>query len=206
MPQSDAGWRIEPPVSLPSAASARLPAPAGAEPPDEPPGTRLVSRGLRVGPNAEFSVELPIANSSIFVRPRKTAPSSLSFSMTVASYEARELSSIFDAELATRPSIRMLSLMASGIPVRDIDVSFDILLSAAFASSRAVFSHTSKYACISGSFFSMAVRYASVNSRAEYSLASNARRASVIVNVERFIVNEYEARNTKYEIRKNAEN
>ena len=38
-------------------------------PPDEPPGTRDGSWGLRVGPNAEFSVEDPIANSSRFVFP-----------------------------------------------------------------------------------------------------------------------------------------
>ena len=40
IPQNDAGQRIEPPVSLPSAISARLPATAAALPPEEPPGTR----------------------------------------------------------------------------------------------------------------------------------------------------------------------
>ncbi len=38
-------------------------------PPLDPPGTRLVSSGLRVGPNAEFSVLDPIANSSRLVLP-----------------------------------------------------------------------------------------------------------------------------------------
>ena len=42
---------------------------AAALPPDEPPGTRVVSQGLRVGPKAEFSVEEPIANSSRLVLP-----------------------------------------------------------------------------------------------------------------------------------------
>ena len=40
MPQNAAGWRIEPPVSVPSAHGARPPATAAAEPPDEPPGTQ----------------------------------------------------------------------------------------------------------------------------------------------------------------------
>ena len=48
--------------------AARSPrATAAADPPLEPPGTRDGSRGLRVGPNAEFSVDEPIANSSRLV-------------------------------------------------------------------------------------------------------------------------------------------
>ena len=42
-PHSDAGWRIEPPVSEPSASGANPAATAAALPPDEPPGTRSVS-------------------------------------------------------------------------------------------------------------------------------------------------------------------
>ena len=64
MPQSAAGWRIEPPVSVPSAHGASLAATAAALPPEEPPGTRPRSHGLRTGPKPEFSVEEPIANSS----------------------------------------------------------------------------------------------------------------------------------------------
>ncbi len=37
-----------PPVSVPSAAAASRPATAAALPPDEPPGTRSRSQGLRV--------------------------------------------------------------------------------------------------------------------------------------------------------------
>src|SRR3982751_4721455 len=68
-PQSAAGCLIEPPVSEPSAHGASPPATAAAEPPPEPPGTRSRSHGFRVGPYAEFSVEEPIANSSVFVLP-----------------------------------------------------------------------------------------------------------------------------------------
>ena len=41
--------------------------------PEEPPGTRVRSHGLRTGPKPEFSFEEPIANSSMFVLP-STAP------------------------------------------------------------------------------------------------------------------------------------
>ena len=85
MPHSAAGWRIEPPVSEPSAANASSAATTAAEPPLEPPGMREVSHGLRVWPKAEFSVELPIANSSRLHRPKGIAPAARSLRMTVAS-------------------------------------------------------------------------------------------------------------------------
>ena len=50
MPHNAAGWRTEPPVSVPSAHQPSPAATAAAEPPEEPPGTRSVSQGLRVGP------------------------------------------------------------------------------------------------------------------------------------------------------------
>ena len=72
-------------MSEPSAAMHSSAATAAAEPPEEPPGMRDVSHGLRVIWKAEFSVELPIANSSMFNRPNTTAPAAFSFSITVAS-------------------------------------------------------------------------------------------------------------------------
>jgi hypothetical protein len=55
MPQKAAGWRIEPPVSVPVAASAIRAATAAAEPPELPPGTSAALsvgfvQGLRTGP------------------------------------------------------------------------------------------------------------------------------------------------------------
>src|SRR3989338_7368904 len=87
-PQNPAGCRMEPPVSEPRAPRASPAATAATEPPELPPGTRDVSCGFRVGPYAEFSVEAPIANSSILVRPNKTTPCCFNFCITVASYEA----------------------------------------------------------------------------------------------------------------------
>src|SRR3989338_6015178 len=84
-PQNDAGSRIEPNVSDPSDPSAIFAATAAADPPDDPPGTRVASWGFLVTLNAEFSVEEPIANSSIFVFPRNMAWCDLNFSITPAS-------------------------------------------------------------------------------------------------------------------------
>ena len=85
MPVSAAGCLIEPPVSEPSAHGASPAATAAAEPPPEPPGTRSGSHGLRVGPKAEFSVDEPMANSSVFVLPSSDRPASLQREATVES-------------------------------------------------------------------------------------------------------------------------
>jgi hypothetical protein len=63
MPQAAAGMRIDPPVHVPSVASAIPAATLAADPPLEPPGERDGSRGLRAGPNAESSFVVPNANS-----------------------------------------------------------------------------------------------------------------------------------------------
>ncbi len=89
-PQNAAGWRIEPPVSVPIAPSASRAATAAADPPEEPPGTRgeLSPRrvhGLVTGPNADVMFDDPIANSSRFALPRNTAPSRSRFAVTVLS-------------------------------------------------------------------------------------------------------------------------
>lgn len=85
VPVTAAGWRMEPPVSVPMASGASKEASAAEEPPPEPPGTRLRSQGLPVGPYALFSVEDPMANSSMLVLPRMTTSASFSRLVTVAS-------------------------------------------------------------------------------------------------------------------------
>src|SRR6187399_3343974 len=89
-PQNAAGWRIEPPVSLPSEPSAMPAATATALPLDDPPGVRVGSCGLRAGPNAEFSPDEPMANSSMFVLPTSSAPACRSRDTAVASYGERQ--------------------------------------------------------------------------------------------------------------------
>ena len=72
-------------MSEPSAYGPTPAATAAADPPDEPPGTRERSHGLQVGSKAEFSVDEPMANSSMLVFPSITAPASKSRRTTVAS-------------------------------------------------------------------------------------------------------------------------
>ena len=85
VPVNAAGCRTEPPVSVPTASGAWKAAAEAAAPPDDPPGTVVVSHGLRVGPNAECSVVDPIANSSMFVLPRTGRPAALILLLIVAS-------------------------------------------------------------------------------------------------------------------------
>src|ERR1700710_1488086 len=113
MPANAAGWRIEPPVSVPVAPRQSPAATADAEPPDEPPGTSLVlsnsgnlmrptfasppsggraltarvrrRHGLTTGPKHEVSFDEPIANSSLLSLPSNTAPSRHSCEVTVDS-------------------------------------------------------------------------------------------------------------------------
>ena len=67
-------------------ASGAIPAAtAAAEPPLEPPGTLSKSQGLRVGKKAEFSVDEPMANSSMLVLPKMGRPALFNFVTTVAS-------------------------------------------------------------------------------------------------------------------------
>src|SRR2546427_8203518 len=115
-PQKAAGWRMEPPVSLPNAPAARPPATAAADPPDDPPGTRLRSHGLRVGPKAECSVDEPIANSSRLVLPTTTAPASMSRCTAVAVYGERYSASIRLPAVVLPHARHMLSLSAIGTP------------------------------------------------------------------------------------------
>ncbi len=84
IPQCEAGFRIEPPVSEPSVKSARLAAIAAAGPEDVPPGISSGLVGFFVGPNAEVSPEEPSANSSIFRMPSRIASSARSLFITVA--------------------------------------------------------------------------------------------------------------------------
>ena len=83
--QKEAGWRTDPPVSVPSEAKDIFPATDAADPPLDPPGTYSIFQGFFVGPKNEVSLEAPIANSSRFVFPVMRAPACLSRVITVAS-------------------------------------------------------------------------------------------------------------------------
>src|SRR6266487_5020599 len=115
-PQSDAGCRTEPPVSEPSAAGTPPAPTSAAEPPDEPPGTRVLSNGWSERPYAECSVDEPMPNSSQFVFPAISAPAAFSFVTAVASYGERYASRIFEPQLVVNSRVQMLSFTATGMP------------------------------------------------------------------------------------------
>src|SRR5689334_9108349 len=105
-----------PPVSDPRASVAVPAATAAVDPPLVPPGTRVSSHGLRVGPYAEFSVLLPIANSSQLVLPMTIAPAFRSRVTTVASYGGRKPFRMREPHVVGVWRVQMLSLSATGIP------------------------------------------------------------------------------------------
>ena len=63
-----------------------------------------MSHGLRVGPYAEFSVDEPIANSSMFVLPRMTMSASSSLWVTVALYGGIQPCRIFEPQVVGAPA------------------------------------------------------------------------------------------------------
>src|SRR5262245_53125969 len=97
---------------------ARWEATAADDPPEEPPGTRSKSHGLRLGPNAEFSVDEPIANSSMLVLPRITTPAARSRRTTVESYGGRQPWRILDPQLVGTFRLVTPSFSARGPPTR----------------------------------------------------------------------------------------
>ncbi len=86
IPESAAGWRIEPPVSVPVLPGTSRAATAAAEPPELPPGTHSTFHGFLTGPKCDVSLDEPIANSSMLVLPTSTVPARFSRSTTCASY------------------------------------------------------------------------------------------------------------------------
>ena len=75
-PLQEAGTRIDPPPSAACAIGAIPAATAAPAPPDDPPGVRSGSHGLRVIPSASLSVKLMAPNSEVVVLPSSTKPAS----------------------------------------------------------------------------------------------------------------------------------
>src|ERR1700683_3414199 len=98
------------------ASGASSDATAAADPPDEPPGILSRSHGLWLGPNAEFSVEDPIANSSMLVLPRMIAPACFSRRVIVASYGGCHPARMLEPQVVGMPTVVNTSLTATGTP------------------------------------------------------------------------------------------
>src|ERR1700689_1476605 len=116
MPKNPAGGGTDPPVPLPTAGGHFPAATAAADPPLDPPGVRSVSHGLRVVWKAEFSVDEPIANSSMFVLPMRTASASFSRRTMAASYGGTNFSRMQLPHVVGWPRMQTTSLRATGSP------------------------------------------------------------------------------------------
>src|SRR5919198_3090780 len=84
-PQSDAGPRIEPPVSEPSASGTRPAATAAPDPDEEPPVKCTGFHGFRAGGHGRSNDGPAWAISCVASLPSSTAPASYSFAVAVAS-------------------------------------------------------------------------------------------------------------------------
>ena len=95
--------RSEPPPSLPCATGSMPPATAAAAPPEEPPGVRSGSHGLRVGPVWRGSVVGRIPNSGMFVMPTITNPASCSRRTRYALWPGAVVAEELRAEVHRQP-------------------------------------------------------------------------------------------------------
>src|SRR5262249_30641215 len=85
IPANDAGMRIEPPPSVPTASGPRPAATAADAPPLEPPGVRSRFHGFRVIPKSRLWVARTQPMVGVFVFPSMIAPAALSRSTIGAS-------------------------------------------------------------------------------------------------------------------------
>ena len=111
IPQKAAGRRIEPAVSVPSAANTAPVATATAEPPLEPPALCAGSCGF-----AAAGVVTPKASSWVVVLPTITAPAARSRATTGASRRAGASPGSVEPARVGRPSTSMMSLTPTGMP------------------------------------------------------------------------------------------
>ena len=114
-PQSAAGTRIEPLVSVPIAASAMPLATAAAGPELEPPLRRSGSCGLRQSPLCGLRPSMPQANSLVLPLPITTAPAARSRSTTGASASGWRTQPAPPAVVGI-PATSTMSLTQIGIP------------------------------------------------------------------------------------------
>ena len=80
------------------------------------PGTRSGASGFFAGPNALFSVDEPIANSSMLDLATRIAPAARSLVTAVAAYGLTYPSRIFEPHDVGMTVVAMLSLMTTGTP------------------------------------------------------------------------------------------
>src|SRR5438094_754341 len=122
-PQYDDGIRIEPPPSPPVPMGTRPPATAAAVPPDDPPGVRSRSHGLRVVPLSLVDVWPTNPNSLAVVSPTSTAPAPRNRDTCVWSMSDVRSLNTSDASVNGHPFTRSSSFTPMGTPPNGNDTS-----------------------------------------------------------------------------------
>src|SRR5246127_5687132 len=117
MPHSDAWIGFDPPWSPPRASSTSRAATSAALPLDDPPVSRVVSHGLRTGPEADVKLDPEAHRSSQTLLPAIVAPAASSRSTTVASRLGTKPSTARDPFIIGMPATAMLSLTATARPL-----------------------------------------------------------------------------------------
>ena len=116
MPQNAEGIRIEPPPSLPTLRFAIPVIAATAAPPEEPPGVRVTSHGLRVSPLSGLSHRPFQPCSGVVVLPSSTAPASRRRATTGESSVAGASDVVSDPLRVGHPVTSDRSLIDAGTP------------------------------------------------------------------------------------------
>src|SRR5438067_10402621 len=122
VPQHADGTRIEPPVSEPNATSASPSATATADPLEDPPGTKVGSKGFVGLPNHWLRPVVPNASSWRLALPTIRAPAARAPARHAASANAGVASSATALQPAVvgTPSTSMRSLTARWTPSPDV--------------------------------------------------------------------------------------
>src|SRR5579864_4056757 len=115
MPLNEAGMRIEPPASVPTASGQMPASTAAALPPLDPPGLRSRFHGLRVTPQSGESVVGFQPNSGVVVLPKKIAFWARSRAVAGASSRQGWLGSIvLEPTRRGQPRVSWVSLIEIG--------------------------------------------------------------------------------------------
>jgi len=137
---------------------------------------------LWLGPNAEFSVEEPMANSSMLVLPRMIAPARLRRLVIVASYGGCQPSRMREPQVVGRPLVVNTSLTATGTPASGPSSSPWLRFASMLAAcSSALSAATCRNACTRSSTAAIRSRCARVTSVAETSRVVRAAESSAAV-------------------------
>ncbi len=119
MQVNEAGIRIEPPPSVPSANGQNRAASAADDPPDDPPGVMALFQGLRVVPVSGESVEPFQPNSGVVVLPMSTAPASRRrATVGASSFQGPFGSTVREPRRVGQPFVSRRSFTATGTPSR----------------------------------------------------------------------------------------